>query len=420
MKKAKGFLSLFFAVILILNIFLLSSCAEKGVKESNFKADAQQKEMLIYNNLNLTFEKGEDEEYQCSVTANENKYIKVDANNEGEYYWLSVNSQKATPEYEMPIITIYNEKSGKKEIIKEFQITVSPLYKVEMQDIEINKGTGQEILLINPYELKEYNLKYNKKKIKIEQVLYDGDECYYNLTGLKNGQTKVKAYLEGTNELIGSFTVFVGNFDASIKDEYEITELKFNEHMSSEYLENGHIDIGTIIKNYHSDSVYTVEANDSELIGFKDNEQNETTAKSVIIYAEKTGTSEISVFENKSKRIGAFWLTVERAKDSEVINSNMMRDNDGIFYEFFISPGDKVDLKKIIEERYINTEYSHFDKDEYSISFKSENPETVSVDKNGICTCHKIGSNKITYKISFKDGSSVSNGGSFDTVDEDL
>ncbi|MBR7061369.1 MAG: hypothetical protein IKI34_06525 [Eubacterium sp.] len=416
MKKTKKYFAPLFALALILNIFLLASCAKENTDKSNFKASAQQKTMQIYTNINLTFDKPEAEEYQCSVSANERKYIKVDSNNEGNAYWLSVDSNKATPEYEKPIITVYKDNSGKKEIIKEFQITVSPLKEVEMQDVEINKGETQEIMLINPYELKEYNLKYDKKKINIQQVLFDGEKCYYNLTGLKKGKTKVKAYLDKTDELIGSFTVVVGDFSASIKDEYKDIKLSFNEHMNSKFLENGFIDIGSIIKNYDSKARYTVESDNPDLTDSIENEPTQTRAKSVIIYTKKTGSANISVFENKEK-IGEFRLTVKRAKDSEVFNSNMMMDNDGIFYEFFISPGDKADLKTIIEKRYINTENSHFEKNEYSFTFKSKNPETVSVDENGICTCNAIGSNKIIYKTKFKDGSEIKQSGSFDTVE---
>ena len=177
MKKTKKYFAPLFAFALIFNIFLLASCAQENTEKSNFKASAQQKTMQIYTNINLTFDKPEEEEYQCSVSANEKKYIKVDSNNEGNAYWLSVDSDKATPEYEKPIITVYKDNSGKKEIIKEFQITVFPLKEVEMQDVEINKGETQEIMLINPYELKEYNLKYDKKKINIQQVLFDGEKC---------------------------------------------------------------------------------------------------------------------------------------------------------------------------------------------------------------------------------------------------
>ena len=142
-----------------------------------------------------------------------------------------------------------------------------------------------------------------------------------------------------------------------------------------------------------------------------------------MIYGAKTGKTKLTVYEkqgNNKTKIGTLNLTIKKAKDSEVYASNRERDNDGIFYEFFICPGEKVDLKEIITQRYINTSFSHFEVDEYSFTFKSKNPETLKVDKNGICTCLKTGSNYVSYTVKFKDGSTASGGGSFDIVDKDF
>ncbi|MBQ9531274.1 MAG: hypothetical protein IJR70_04300 [Eubacterium sp.] len=392
-------------------------------------SSATQKTMLQYSSLNLTFEKPENEEYKCSVTNNDKKIISVDAYNEGEYYWLNVNSDKSTRRSK-PIITVYKETDGKKRIIKKYQITVSPYHKVDMKNIKINEGTKREIKLINPYyDTKEYDLRYNEKKIKLTQVLYDGEKCYYILEGLKKGKSTVKAYLSQTNKLIGSFTVTVGDYEASIKTKKHNITLYYNPHIDSRYLENGSFNLGKVISNYHSDAVYSVFAENPVLIGSDTAEKENTTPKAVTVYSKNIGKTKLTVFEKRKnenkKQIGIISLTIKKAKDSEVFSSNMALDNDGIFYENFIMPGDEYNLKNAVVSRYINSDYtnSHFSESEYTFTARSNHPEIISVDKNGVCKCHTMDKNavhRITYTVTFKDGSKITNGGAFDIVDEDF
>jgi hypothetical protein len=149
---------------------------------------------------------------------------------------------------------------------------------------------------------------------------------------------------------------------------------------------------------------------------------------SVCIYTKKAGKTTLTIYEKrgkaKKKKIGTIKLTVKRVKDAEVFWSNFGLDNNGIFYERFISPGQSFDLKAIVERRYINHEWtgSHFDEDEYKFEAVSNHPEIISVDKDGICTCNALDEesvNYVTYKVTFKDGSTASRGGSFDVWPED-
>ena len=399
-----------------------NNSSSASVTTVNMAADATQKSMLVRTSLNLTFEKPASETYKCKVSDNQDKCITVDANNEGEYYWLMVKANKPTGS-KRRIITVYKEEAGGNKVIYKYQINVKPYYTVKMDNISIGKGSAEKIMIKNPYELDEYELKYDSSIIKITQVLFSGDECYYNLKGLKVGKTTVKAYLKGAKKTVGSFTVTVGNYAAKIKDKYKNVTLYYNSHIKSEYLNGGNIDIGTIIANYNPSATYSVKSDKSGFIGYSNNHPNELVAKSVIMYTKKTGTATISVYEKvgkqAEKKIGAFNLKVEKTKDSEVYASNKERDNDGIFYEFFISPGDTVDLKAIVTKRYLNTSYSHFDDGECTFTFTAKNPDVISVDANGRCTCHKVGNNSVSYTIVFKDGSKVSGGGSFDTVDDE-
>ena len=412
------------AILLVLSLVLIV-CSFSSCKSTREESTADNKTMIQYTYENLTFSKPEDENYKCSVENNKGKYITVDANNEGEYYWLTVTTNKPTYKNKKPIITVYKESDGKKTIIKEFRITVNPASEVKMSDIKLNHKTGKRVTLKNPYyECKEYNLKYNKKILNITQYLYDGDKAIYTFKGLKKGKTTVKAYLTGTKKLIGSFTVTVGDYEAYIKKNRKNITIYYNSHMTdSTWLNKGSFDLGKAIGNYHADSAYSVTTTDSELIGTTKNSSDEITPSADLIYSKKAGTTELTVYEKRGKsdkrKIGTINLTVKNAKNSEVYNSNRERDNDGIFYEFVISPGDTVDLKEIVKKRYLNTEYSHFDDDEYTFTAKSSYTNTVTVDNNGICTCHDYGSNYVSYTITFKDGSKITEGGSFDIIDED-
>ena len=386
---------------------------------------AEEKSMLQYTYANLTFSKPENENYECTVENNKEKYITVDANNEGDCYWLIVTSNKPTKK-KIPVITVYKQdEKGKKTVLKSFQISVTPAKKVEMKNIKINTKTARRITLKNPYyECKEYELSYNKKILNISQYLFDGEKAIYTLEGLKKGKTTVKAYLTGTKKLIGSFKVTVGEYEAYIKENKKNVTIYYNSHMpDSRNLNKSSFDLGKAIGNYHADSVYSAEADNFELIRKDNNDADEVTPNADLIYGAKTGKTKLTVYEkqgNNKTKIGTLNLTIKKAKDSEVYASNRERDNDGIFYEFFICPGEKVDLKEIITQRYINTSFSHFEEDEYSFTFKSKNPETLKVDKNGICTCLKTGSNYVSYTVKFKDGSTASGGGSFDIVDKDF
>ena len=103
----------------------------------------------------------------------------------------------------------------------------------------------------------------------------------------------------------------------------------------------------------------------------------------------------------------------------------MAYDNDGLFYENFISPNQSSSLKEIITKRYINCGFtgSKFKKSEYKFSFTASPSNVLTVDKDGIFTCHSLdnnGDNKVTYTVTFADGSKAKGSGSFDIVSEDF
>ena len=417
MKKAIKILSIISAVILLFGSFAAAApCSAAG---------AVKKTMLQYTSMNLTFDKPEDDEYECSVENNDAKYIEVDAYNEGEYYWLMVKSQKPTKEGAEPVITVYTEKSGEKAVVRSFRVAVTPLHKVDMDNVRLNKGAGKMIEIDNPYE-KDYELKYNPKKIRITQYLYDGDKEYHVVEGLRYGITRVKAYLAGTKELIGSFTVIVWNFRATVKADCKESAIFYNPHIDSEYLEGGTLDLSECIENYHADAVYTVKANDNSLTDTGFTDKTDTSPKAQLIRGKKTGSTELTVFEKRGRRrerkIGTVFLTIKRAEDKAVFDSNMLLDNDGIFYELFISPGESFDLKAVVNKNYINNAAtgSHFDENEFTFSVTSEDPGIISADENGVCTCRAVGVGEVAYTVTFADGSSVTCSGSFDAVEEEL
>ena len=422
MKSAKKIISIIISISLFISIFSVAFSAS-AVSTVN-------KSVLQYTSLNLTFEKAETAKYKCSVTNNKDKYIAVDANNEGEYYWLMVKAKKVTPKSAKPVITVYSEKDGKKTNVRKFQITVNAAKKIEMSNIKINKGTSREIKLKNPYD-NNYRFEYNKKTVNIKALYRDGDYEYPIIKGVKKGKTTVKAYLEGTKKLIGSFTVTVGDYKASVKSGYQSKTIYFNKHIDSRNLSGGTLDISKAICHYHSDGVYSITSSNTKLIGTTSVAKGELNPKAVKVYSKKTGSTTLTVYEkrgkNKKKKIGTIKLTVKQAKDSKVYSSYREMDNDGIFYENFISPGDSYNLKNAVVSRYLNRgdKKYHFKASEYTFTAKSNRPDIISVDKNGVCHCLAMPDGKgeypkITYTVKFSDGSKASGGGQFDIVDEDF
>ena len=432
MKNRNKVLFAVLAVVVVAAITVILIAASQ--KKDNFSKSAQQKTLLLYTSADYSFNKPENEEYECAVTANDSKYVSVDACNEDDLYWLTVKAKKPTDK-EKPIITVFKNAGGKKEIIKEFQITVEPVHTVGMADVNINEGVENEIKLQNPYE-KEYRFEYDKKVLDIRQILYDGDLEYHCFIGLKQGKTEVKAYLTGTDILIGSFTVTVGDYDAEIKDEYKNAKISFNRHIDSSLLLGGSLDLSEVIGNYHANSVYVAEIENPEIAYAKsvslDGTYTKVASKFDRILSKKTGKTAVTVYEErggKRRKIGKINLTVNRAEDREVYESYLEYDNDGIFYENFMTVGDSFDLKSAVTGRYLNfgDKKYRFKENEYVFTAKSARPDIVSVDKNGVCTClslyradDKGASPEITYRIKFADGSEVSGGGAFDLVDKDF
>ena len=338
------------------------------------------------------------------------------------------------------IYSSVSDRNEGKEILLKCASAELPAEDINKNEYErllkINKNTERLIILKNANE-NEYRLEYNKRIIDIRQYLYAGDLEYHTVIGLKRGKTTVKAYNSKTDEFIGSFTVKVGDFNAEIKEEYKNTTILFNKHIDSCTLENGYLDLNKAIDNYRSDAVYTVAATDPAFIGTQSISAEEfyadSSSKFDRVFSKKTGTTTLKIYEKRGKKakkkIGTINLTIKKAKDSEVYNSYRELDNDGIFYENFMSPGDSFDLTSAVVERYINPgdKKYHFKEDEYTFTAKSNRPDIVSVDENGICRCKKLyyandkgEAPKITYTVKFKDGSEATGGGSFDLVDKDF
>lgn len=308
--------------------------------------------------------------------------------------------------------------------VKDSDVAVAATKSVEMKDLKINVKTSRKITLENPYS-KNYTLKYDKSIIKLEQVLYSKGKEAHRLTGLKKGTTTVKAVIKG--KVYGSFKVTVGDFKAGIKKNYSNSTIKFNKHIKSYNLvESGSVDLGKAVKYFHMDAEYTVKIKDTAIASYRKLKKTNNLPKRVEIYSLKPGKTTVTVYEKRGsaakQNIGTIALTVKKAKDSEVVNANMSNDNDGLFYEFYISPGDKVDLKSLIVKNYINGSLTSkkYKDSEYTITFKAGPADTLTVNKNGKVTCLGVGNgeNYVSYKITFADGSKVSQSGSFDITDE--
>ncbi|MBR2280035.1 MAG: hypothetical protein IJ903_03810 [Ruminococcus sp.] len=392
-------------------------------------ASAEKKTMVQYNEMNLGFKKAEADNYECVVENNGKGYISVDAKNEGNYYWLMVNSEKVTTKTNKPVLTVYKVDGENKTEYKKYEFTVTAYKKIKMSNVKINKNTWKEVRVKNP-SIRGHKLSYNKKIVRFDSY-YEGTggNFDYNVKGLKKGTTKVKVYFKGTKKLIGSFKITVGDFNAKVKKKYKNLTLNYNKHMKKTYyLDGGSVNLGELINNFHANSTYTFKAKNKKLVSSFKVKKTQLVPESVCIYSKKAGNTTLTIYEKrgkaKKKKIDTIKLTVKKVNDAKVFWSNKELDNDGIFYEAFISPGQSFDLKSVVEKRYINLEWtgSKFNKDEYTFTATSNHPEIISVDKDGVCTCNSLdngGDNEVTYTVTFKDGSKATGSGSFDIWSEE-
>ena len=416
--------------MMALFLVLCSLCGMVLCAPSAAAVSAQKKTMLPYTSLNLTFHKAEEDSYACTVANNKEGYIKVTAYNEGTDYWMMVYAKKTTPANRYPVITVYREENGTKTAVKKFQIVVGKFKKIAMSDVNINKGISKRIALENFYD-PSYKLEYNKKIIKISNTYRDGKKLYPTITGLKNGKTTVKAYLSGTKTLAGSFSVRVGDFKAGVKKDCQNVTIYYNKHIDARYLKRGTLDVSRVINHFHANGVYSVKSSNAKLIGTISVAKGTLNPKAVKVFGKNTGKVTLTVYEKRGKakatKIGTIRLTIKKAKDSEVYASYRALDNEGIFYDNVISPGESFDLKSAVVKRYLNKGKAayHFAANEYTFTASSDRPDVISVDENGICHCHALDfadggeAHQIRYKIVFKDDSVANGSGQFDIIEKD-
>ena len=306
MKRTLG---IFLSLLIALSVVVFPTTASA--------VSVTEKSIMQYKDINLSFEKAETDEYNCTVDNNKDGYIKVDASNDGGYYWLMVDGLKATKTTK-PVITITDSKNGNE--IKKFRITVNAVKKVKQSDVKINKGTWKYVTVKNPYNLKEHKITYNKKIIKVKQGWYgDGYGNYrYEVKGLKKGTTKVKVYFKGTKKLIGSFKITVGDYKAKVKKKYKNLTLNYNKHMKKTYyLDGGSINLAETIKNFHANSTYTFKAKNKKLVSSFTVKKSQLLPASVCVYTKKAGKTTLTIYEKrgkaKKKKIGTIKLTVKKA-----------------------------------------------------------------------------------------------------------
>lgn len=413
MKRTLGiFLSLLIALSVV--VFPTTASAVSTVSKT----------VTQYTDINLTFDKPASDEYNCKVDNNDNGYIKVDANNEGNYYWLVVKAYKATKSVK-PLITITDAKNGTE--IKKYQITVKAATKIKHANEKMNKGVCKELHIKNPYYLKDHKFSYNKKIIKFQQGGYGySGNWIYNIKGLKKGTTTLKVKLKGTNFVVSKFKITVGDYKASIKKAYKKTSLKYNKHINKSYyiLNGGTLNVGEAVKNFHANGKISVKIKNKKILKSRKAKKTMLTPTAVELYSLKTGKTTVTVYEKrgkaKKKKLGKITVTVKRMTDADVYGNNREYDNDGIFYEFFVKVGDNIDLKTIVTKRYLNTSISKFKDSEYKFTFKATPEDVMTVDENGVFTILKNDNNEAEYTITFADGSKVTGGGSFDIVDDDF
>lgn len=335
-----------------------------------------------------------------------------------------------------PTVTIYhNDKNGNEVIDKKYSFTVKATKKLKLKDVAVNKGMSKRlgIGMETGWGSERYiyygDLKYTYSKKGIAKVEEKGDyasvhESYTDwtsyVTGLKKGTTTVTVKLKGTK--IGSFKVTVKNIKTTIKD--KTVTLRYSKY-GNVNLQGFYV--AHALNNPHKGAKYTAKLSSDKILKkytFKDTNYSDT-----YVIAQKKKNATVTVYEKigskKKTKIGKITVKIVTAKMNEVAGYAREQDNDGIFYENFIAPGQTYDLKGAVVRNYLDwgkNSIVHFTSKDYKFTFKAAAPEIVSVDKNGICTCHALdqnGDNYVSYKVSFTDGSTFEGGGSFDVWPEE-
>lgn len=412
MKIFRSFVSVFITAVIALSVFAFPSAAET-VKTKKLT-------MPVYTSKNLSFKKPDKTvTYKCSVKGNKNKNIEVDFKNEGKTIWLYVKAKKKTDD-DITISVYYKTKVANLSV-KKYSIKVTPVRKLDFEDVRINPKTTKSVTLKNPYD-KDLTFKYSTKKYAEIDPAYTAveDSFTYNFKAKKKGSETVKVYLGKTKKLLGQFKITVAKTDTTVLPEYETLTLLYNKHGSSVYMSESHIMLTDLLQDVKYKAKYTATLSGTSVVD-KITEKSDSTRgekkTTDMLYATGKGSATAVVYEKltgkKKKQIATFKIKVKKAPMNYVADENMKLYDEGLFGNGegveAMTVGDTLNVGKTVKSALINNTWtsSHFKKSLYKITYKTSAPNKLPVSADGIVTAKKVTKNdaKITYTITFSDKS---------------
>lgn len=258
---------------------------------------------------------------------------------------------------------------------------------------------------------REYSFKVSNKKVLKKLAtphfndLYSGDYCYVPFRGMKTGKVTVKVYQK--KKQVGQFTVRVNRKTPKMpKKTYKM-----------KYSPNGLTEKSTLlaVDKYNGKMRYY---NQKAKYKMKSSDKAVATVKDGVVTTSGVGTAKISIYETynkKTRKVSSFEVVSTAAKMNAVVKYNRSMYDDGLFgkgefVEYLYlkeeDGGKTLDMQKVIYDGLLSRYDAKFAAEDYSVTYKSDNEQVVSVSAEGLATALAVGSAKVTYTIQFSDGSS--------------
>ena len=412
-KKVQSLLSITIAFIIAATVFCVQSAAVDYTTKSVTMSSRTTKVFKLNKSAKRT--------YLYAVKNNKGN-IRVRFTDLGKKAELQIDSVRRTAK-KTPSVIIYYKQNGENIKVKRYKVKVTPLEKLELEDISVNPKTKKQLTVTNPYSTFLRFKPDNKKIVRFRaRAEVDGNKATYTFKGYKKGSSKVKVYLGDTGVLVGRFTINVRNIKSSINPDYKTVTLRYNKHGSSVYMLNSHIFLTRAISDVKYKATYSAEIVNlkvADKIREKSDFVRGEKAKTDFIYSTGKGTTTAEVYEKqpgkKNKRLlGKIKIKVKSAKMNYVARQNMRIYDNNIVknsgLDTTLEVGQKIKVRNLITTTLINNDWtsSSFKPSQYKIAYRSLDPSNITVDKKGTVTAKAPSDDEVTirFRIYLSDGTS--------------
>ncbi|MBQ5399492.1 MAG: Ig-like domain-containing protein [Ruminococcus sp.] len=343
-------------------------------------------------------------EYSFKVENNKSKAVEVYDYYTNGNYTVCITSHKAVKDTK-PAIRIYEKNNGDENLNKTLVVNVKKAKVKNLGTIKVNKGDVSFKFKAGFKYSGGFSCKSGNKKI-VKNVscwtIDDEKNATLSMKAIKNGSARVDIYDYISKQKVAKLKVKVGSFKASVSNAYRKITVKYSKNGQHPF------DLYDIVNNPKKGAKYTYKSDSKKL-----------KIRGDYVYAKKTGNAEIKVYEKAKtkKKIGTIKVKMIKATMAETYANNINGDADAfcLNYEDFmeVSNGETTfDLFKDINNTVLNNKFkgTSFSKDEYKITYESEDESVATIDENGLVHAGEKALDKnsvsIRYTISFSDGSS--------------